>query len=623
MIVTQAPEPPPPRRSGELRREASTRSSMGPPPPVKRAEKPKFLTRPQLQTNGGSSPAVVLPKSFEEQTSPFDSPPRSRPIVSHDAFKTPVLRPRPVTMDFQSRANTGELSFGPPPIHQSVINNRSDADIGRPGRNGASSANVLGDAPELRPALPARNNATPPSRPKMSLDIPRRNPALSSSPDIRFGSRSEVSMSKSSENDQFIMPPKRIFSTPLSAKKSPPRTHGRSLTVDSGDRTPKDVRRGGKTQDAPSDVQRMNISAQAQDGSQGDHYLPNVTQYPDPSHSNRRPPYIKQGVREIPTRYDTRIFAVCGEYVCTSGSFTRVWNLQDGEQIMSLAHGDTIKITSLAFKPAANIKDEGNRIWLGNNVGELLEIDIPSQSLLMTKTAAHARREVVKIHRHMSELWTLDDAGTLHVWGPGKSNTPSLEDIPQSYRVPKGHTFSMTVGDELWHVVGKEIRVFVPTYDGNAQFQVLQSPLCQQNAGEISAGTATDSHSDRVYFGHNDGKVSIYSRIDYACLGTVNVSLYKINCLASVGDYLWAGYNSGMLHVYDTSQAPWLVVKTWHAHGNPVVNVLSDQSSFWKLDRLQVVSFGADNVLRSWDGLLQDDWLGEYLIWFRSLLDHF
>jgi hypothetical protein len=210
-------------------------------------------------------------------------------------------------------------------------------------------------------------------------------------------------------------------------------------------------------------------------------------------------------------------------------------------------------------------------------------------------------------------MWTLDESGTLHVWASDRTGSPNLEDPSATYRVPKGHSFSMVVGHKLWYATGNEIRIFVPTFDGISQFQLLQRPLSQAGTGEVTSGTVILSQSDRVYFGHTDGKVSIYSSDNYSCLGTVNVSMYKINSLTSVGDYLWAAYNTGMIYIYDTREAPWVVKKEWRAHVNPVISILADRSSFWKFERLQVLSLGADNTMKIWDGLLEEDWLGNFI----------
>jgi len=366
---------------------------------------------------------------------------------------------------------------------------------------------------------------------------------------------------------------------------------------------------------APSDlrVPQTPVVATTADLKTGDSVLVPSSRsdaYPDPSNTNRRPPYIRQGVQEVPIKYDSRIFDVCGQLVCTSGHLTRVWSLLDGELLMSLAHGEGIKASSVSFKPGANVDEEGAALWIGLSAGDLMEVDIATQRVVANKPAAHGRQEVIKIYRHYNELWTLDEGGTLHVWGPGEDGTPNLNGIAhQSYRVPKGHTFSLVVGDELWHATGKEVRVFLPTLEGKTQFQVLIRALYQESAGEVASGTVMSYDPSKVFLGHVDGKVSIYSRKDYSCLGLVNASSHKINTLVGVGPHLWAGYNTGKICVYDIEQTPWTVRKDWQAHDNPVVRIIADQSGFFKLDRYQVVSLGADNMLRVWDGLLQEDWL--------------
>lgn len=339
----------------------------------------------------------------------------------------------------------------------------------------------------------------------------------------------------------------------------------------------------------------------------------NPAEYPDSSLSNRRPPYIKEGPRDIPTKYDTRVFDSCGEFICTSGHYTKIWNLRNAQQVLNLPHGESIKVLSASFKPAANPQDEGSRLWLGNNFGELLEISTSSPNpIVATNSTAHMRREVIRIYRYQNEMWTLDDGGTLHLWTQDSTGSLTLDGPTISFRVPKGHTFSIIVGRRLWYATGSDIRVFMPTLDATVPFQVLQRPLSCPGVGDVTSGAVIINQPDRVYFGHADGKVSIYSHKNYSCLGIVNVSIYKINSLTGVGNFLWAAYNTGMIYIYDPTQVPWLVKKDWRAHENPVINVLADNCSFWMLERLQVVSLGADNVLRLWDGLLQDDWLGNY-----------
>lgn len=357
-------------------------------------------------------------------------------------------------------------------------------------------------------------------------------------------------------------------------------------------------------------IEHRPLDGQPGSSARADNSAPVTAAYPDASRTNRSKPYIGKGVHEISTNYDSRVFDVCGGLVCTTGTYTRAWSVLDGELLMSLAMGEGMKGTAVAFKPGENVDEEGKRVWVGNNNGDLLEADVQSQGIMNTKPSAHGRHEILKIYRHYNELWTLDESGTLHVWGPDEKGVPNMSHGPtQSFRVPKGHMFSMVVGDELWYATGKEIRVFLPTLDGRTQFQILIRPLTQDSTGEVTSGTLLTSDPDKVIFGHSDGKVSIYSTKDYSCLGVMNVSQYKINSLAGVGRYMWAGFNTGKMSVFDMEQTPWTLKKDWQAHKNPVVRVAVDRASFYKLDRCQVVSLGADNVVRTWDGLLQEDWL--------------
>jgi len=333
--------------------------------------------------------------------------------------------------------------------------------------------------------------------------------------------------------------------------------------------------------------------------------------YPDGSQSNRRGPFAQSGTTSIDTTYDTRLFDVCSRYICATGYLTKAWDINTGKIIMDLGHGERdIKITAIAFKPGLNAEEEGARVWLGSNYGDIQEVDLNSQSLIQVRPQAHDRREIMKIYRHQNSMWSLDEGGKLLVWLPDEQGLPSLETIPMSYKVAKGHSFSIIIGDKLWLATGKEIRIYKPGASGDASFFVIMQPLSQPNAGEITSGAVISNQLQRVYFGHTDGKVSIYSTKEYNCLAVVNVSVYKINTLAGAGFYLWAGYNTGMIYVYDTRTQPWLVKKDWMAHSGPVLNILTDRSSVWKLGYLQVASIGVDNSLKIWDGILEEDWLG-------------
>ena len=330
------------------------------------------------------------------------------------------------------------------------------------------------------------------------------------------------------------------------------------------------------------------------------------SEYPDASQTNRRPPFFHQGLIELPIKSDARVFDVCGPYVCTAGYSTRVWDSASGKKIMELNHGETVKVLSVAFKPSQELQNEGSRIWIGNNIGEIHEIDVATYTQIASNNS-HNRREIIRILRQKKNLWSLDDEGKLFVWRADETGVPSLKYSHQAYRVQRGHTFSMVVQDKLWLASGREIRVYNP---GNeASFAALQKPLSQPGTGEVTSGAYTSQQGGRAYFGHTDGKVTVYSARDYTCLSNVKASDYKINDLAVVGDWLWAAFKTGKIYVYDTSLTPWKVKKDWRAHDGPVAGMLLNPSSIWTLNRLQVISVGYDNCVRLWDGMLEEDWL--------------
>ncbi|KAI9747963.1 MAG: hypothetical protein M1815_003720 [Lichina confinis] len=334
-----------------------------------------------------------------------------------------------------------------------------------------------------------------------------------------------------------------------------------------------------------------------------------TSDHPDASRANRRRPFFRQGLHEISTKHETRLVALCGEYVCSTGHVTKIWDIRDGNLVMTLPHQEPVRITSVAFRSSRNPEDVGRWLWLGTNHGEIQEIDVLKQEVAYVKSSAHPRREVVTIHPRAEEMWTLDDEGKLHLWPPDETGSPSLRSGHYGFRVPKGHSFSLVVVDELWVATGKDIRVFRPSSDQGAHFDVLAKPLSQATAGDITSGAVLGPRSEEVYFGHTDGKVSIYARQGYRCLNIVSVSLYKISSLAGVGYHLWAGFNTGMVYVYDTRTDPWTVKKDWRGHESPVTDIVVDRTHVPRLDPLRVVSLGIDSFVRLWDGLLQEDWL--------------
>ena len=612
-----------PKRSFPNSVQGTTASSASVPPPINRAERPKIPTKPGFAVSN-SIRSTLQPETphTEDRISPFSTPPSSEgsPEADEVAPNTTTRRISP----YAPAGGSDEGYFPRPPTHHSVVDRRRIQNE-TSGRRKASidaresgftrSQPQSGDLPERRPGLPPRPDfGGAPQKPVEASRDGSRQQHTASKPEqvprgLPSGERASLSVSgrPALSTSEFLPPPKR--SATLSSQdvsranyRTPSQTIENTaprVSVDLGSKGPPVQR---PTRPATEDTNGGVFNQENNPASSLD--------YPDASQTNRRPPFLRQGVQEIQTKYDTKLFDISGQHVCTTGYLTRAWDLISGDPVMSMAPGEGVKITSLAFKPGATADEEGLRLWLGTNYGEIQEVDLLTQNIVYAKPNAHARREIIKIYRHQNTMWSLDDEGKLHVWLPDDGGLPNLHFTPVSHKVPKGHTFSLVIKDRLWLATGKEIRVFCPGSNTEVSFFITQHPLSQPNVGEVTSGAVVSSQLDRVYFGHADGKVTIYSTKDYTCLGIVNVSVYKINSLAGAGSYLWAGYNTGMIYVYDTRSQPWKVKKDWHAHDNPVANILVDRSSVWKLGCLQIASIGTDNAIRLWDGMLEEDWLG-------------
>ncbi|KAM5458562.1 hypothetical protein MaudCBS49596_000478 [Microsporum audouinii] len=622
------------------------------PPPVNRAEKPKIpLRKPGISTGHNATTSNTLTPSFsvqhtsmEDRISPFSTPPSSPEKISGTSKLNGT--PEPISLsDFHApsrlqqtqpgaRPQPGPITREGPPVSRStkqsnlISNTAPNAISPRPPPitraktvivppNTQTSSRQGDSDQEVRPNAPVRRPSPAPPR---RLETSRVG--LSPHRDELPSPQRVVSAIDSQTPNVYKLPPRSLSikqPKPAPPPPPPPRRETSNLTTKTTQHTgrpppppsnPPVRQRPPPTaltndQDAITSLEQLTRSVHRTKPV----VVTDTDIHPDATHTNRRPPSFRSGVSDVYTKYDTRVFDVCGQYVCTTGFFTRVWDLVTGEMIMSLNHGETVKGSAIAFKPGRSVDEEGAIIWIGTTAGELQEVDIRTQSIINTRPA-HSRREIIRIYRYQKELWSLDDEGKLLVWAPDESGSPNLQ---YSYnhpydRMAKGHTFSMVVGNTIWYATGKEVRLYQPHAQDTA-FQVLKPPLGKNHSSEVTCGTMSMTNGGMVYLGHADGKVTIYSCKDYSYLGTVTISMYKISSLTAAGDYLWASYKTGMIYVYDTSTNPWIVKKDWNAHSHGVCGMMLDLSSVWTVNKLQVVSLGVDNYIRVWDAMLEEDWL--------------
>ena len=575
------------------------------PPPINRAGKPKTfskfseaehkqtLTRltlePKINVNNNKVSPFSTPPSSDDNTTADDSPSREQERTWNSAIGDSRKNDR---FDLVKLCNDNTGS-------RNVVSDRTVPTPPVPRRINKEGKKSVGNLAPDRPTLPPRKD----------------------SDSARTSLETEKGVSATRHSNTNTPGSKRHTETTLniSTKGIPSRSH---TVVQSHQ-----IREQSTEQHSISTAQysvirglgdngqqdRLDGGQQQQMGSQG-----SSSNFPDATNANRRPPRFPERPWELNTGYDTKVFTVCGEYICTTGFITRAWNIRTGQMLVDLTHQETTKVTAIAFRPASDGKDEGKCLWLGTKAGEILEVDIPTGSIVNSNGHAHNRKEILRIYRYGSNVWSLDDDGKLNIWKPESQGNIDLSCTPQASRVPKGHTFSLITAGELWIAAGRDIRIFRPEKEDRSEFAVLEHPLSQSQLGEITSGATIPNQHDRIYFGHVDGRISIYSTKQYTCINVINLSLYKISSLVGVSDYLWAGFHTGMIYVYDTTSDPWKVLKDWKAHENhPVAGIVVDRSSIWKINRLQVASLGTDNIIRIWDGMLRADWLGKNIFYVK------
>ncbi|KAI9889689.1 MAG: hypothetical protein M1814_005090 [Vezdaea aestivalis] len=570
------------------------------PPPINRTDKPRILAtsapKPQLPAAKALAPISVRPG---QKLSPFSTPPSSDDSVNVESAKglaeglRNALEPSQPTRPPQvfTTLNSTRRPAPPPPLAS-----RPKATNNEPKKAGPTPSVPL-QGQERKPHLPTRRDmAGATSISSRNISPSRKIEATSATPGGRL---------VAATTSQFLPPPKRKTTS------SPPMETNNPGSVDG--HISQSYTNGENLSSEPRDEFGATLPSKALVGSI--ETSKRIGDFPDLSHINRRPPRIRSRVQQIDCRHDARgSFAVCGEYVCTAGHSAKVWSLRSGDSAVNIGfETDGLRVTAACFKSALNIGNEGSQIWLGFNNGDISELDVLSRSIKYTRSNAHNKRDVLRIFRSGKFMWTLDTK-KVAVWAPIDGGLPDLRQTPDTFSVPDGLTFAFAVGQSLWigSAVRQEVHLSVLNLASSTTGDLFSMSLTDAKTGIITSGAISGIHPDKVFLGHLYGDISIYSQKDFACLSIVKVGTHKIGALAGVGDYLWAGFGNGLMCVYDTGTTPWTLKKEWPAHDH-VLRVVADNCSPWKMDRVQVVSLGSDNLVKVWDGTLGEDWLDSSL----------
>ncbi|BGP37755.1 hypothetical protein JCM10449v2_001677 [Rhodotorula kratochvilovae] len=381
--------------------------------------------------------------------------------------------------------------------------------------------------------------------------------------------------------------------------------------------------------------QRPNIVPSGEDGSSEDEEdeTTKAQEFPDATFANRRPPVLRNR-RPIIASNQFSAWAVRGSRVVTAHHRLHIWRpAASGAACESLAiANDQQKFLCVEFRAAdADApEDDGRYVWCGTKDGSVYEVDVEHLVITTVRTNVHAQ-PVAWIFRVGQAMVTVDEGGKCIFWGesaPADGRAAQLASTTgcKQQRAPDKQTFAAMVGDELWTSSGPvtkpgstavamrspQIRVFDPSGARGGAFALLARPLVTpESAGIVGAVTASavvPAQEHLVYLAHDNGFVSVWDRATYVCVLVQRVSPYAVSALVGVRRFLWAGFRTGYIYVYDVSVEPWVVVKAWKAHKDPVIRLTVDPASLWKDETLQVASATNDTVCL-WDGFLREDWI--------------
>ncbi|KAI7859954.1 Endonuclease/exonuclease/phosphatase [Circinella umbellata] len=274
---------------------------------------------------------------------------------------------------------------------------------------------------------------------------------------------------------------------------------------------------------------------------------------------------------------------------------------------------DKQKVCALEFQPTLEPSEEGRYLWVGLKDGELYVIDAQTGKICARPNSSHTQPVTWILRYKNTEMWTIDEGGTLNVWEV-LDGIRLIEERVVTARA----CAALIVGRDLWMATTRAYEVF---HLGNLQ-QDQQGPRIRipNELGDIVQLTVVPYHIGKIFIGHGDGKVSIWDAQTMERLEVITVSMYAISCMVAMGDhYLWMGFNTGMIYVYDTRPQRWLVVKLWKAHESGVSSFSVDKIGLaLDVPTVQVVSVDSHGYVAFWDGLLSEQWKDQQMEKFRA-----
>lgn len=355
------------------------------------------------------------------------------------------------------------------------------------------------------------------------------------------------------------------------------------------------------TPQRPTIGDRSQSGEESSDEEDQDEAFIKAQSFPDATFANRKPPVLRNR-KPIQATGQFYSFAVRGQVTITGQHHIYVWHPshpQLSSESVGLPHGEH-KVHAVEFRASEDVGDS-RYVWGGTRDGHIFEVDSAELKVVTVRLNVHSY-PITAIFRIKNSMVTLDDSGKLLIWGTvdGKA-APQLSSTPKAQRIPEKQNFVAVIGAEIWTSSGPnskagatsvaarspQIRVYDPT--GAGPFNVVPRPLITPESagpvGSVTASAIVPSQPHLIYLGHDNGNVSVWNRTTYTCVLVQRVSQYRLTSMVGIGRYLWAGFRTGFIYVYDVDVEPWTVRKAWRAHKESVTKITVDPTSLWTVSR--------------------------------------
>ena len=186
-------------------------------------------------------------------------------------------------------------------------------------------------------------------------------------------------------------------------------------------------------------------------------YVPSLQQYkkvddlPDPTLSNRRPPWLRPRTVRITGcsgSHHMTAFASCGDYVAVGSHHLRVYNVDDqseqgpvllwDQKEMGLdVKSKDPRITALCFRPVADEGETARYLWCGSKDGHLWEVDVWGAAVIQTRSNCHPSA-ITQIYKYKQSVLTLDDTGKACLFNMNEGGSFNIN-IPTQNQIGRAH----------------------------------------------------------------------------------------------------------------------------------------------------------------------------------------